>query len=83
MSTYLLAFIVGEYDFVERKAQSGTVVRVYTPIKKTYMGNFSLDVKWDDKSDVKFGFEEKKKKIIYNFKCLVDLQSIRVLHGLL
>ena len=44
MSTYLVAFIVGEYDFVESKSPNGTLVRVYTPVNKTHMGNFSLDV---------------------------------------
>lgn len=44
MSTYLVAFIVGEYDFVENKTQSGTLIRVFTPVNKTQMGNFSLDV---------------------------------------
>ena len=44
MSTYLVAFIVGEYDFVEKKTGHNTLIRVYTPINKTHMGNFSLDV---------------------------------------
>jgi puromycin-sensitive aminopeptidase len=30
MSTYLLAFCVGEYDFLEDKTKSGILVRVYT-----------------------------------------------------
>ena len=30
MSTYLLAFCVGEYDYLEDKTKSGTIVRVYT-----------------------------------------------------
>ena len=47
MSTYLLAFIVGEYDFVEKIIENDTVIRVYTPVNKTHMGNFSLDVYFD------------------------------------
>lgn len=31
MSTYLVAAVVGEYDYVEDKSSDGVVVRVYTP----------------------------------------------------
>ena len=34
MSTYLLAFIVGEFDFVEGQSKDGVLVRVYTPLGK-------------------------------------------------
>ncbi len=34
MSTYLLAFIVGEYDYVETTSSDGVLVRVYTPVGK-------------------------------------------------
>ena len=34
MSTYLLAFVVGEFDFVEGKTPDGVKVRVYTPLEK-------------------------------------------------
>ncbi len=44
MSTYLVAYIIGEYDFVECTDANDTVIRVYTPIGKSKMGNFSLDV---------------------------------------
>ena len=44
MSTYLLAFIVGEYDYVEGKDADGVVVRVYTPVGKKEQGEFALDV---------------------------------------
>jgi len=44
MSTYLLAFIVGEFDFVEGKTKEGIQVRVYTPVKKKEQGLFALDV---------------------------------------
>jgi aminopeptidase N len=44
MSTYLVAFIVGEYDFIEEKCPNNMPVRVYTPIGKQDMGIFSLDV---------------------------------------
>ncbi|XP_046581725.1 puromycin-sensitive aminopeptidase-like isoform X2 [Haliotis rubra] len=44
MSTYLLAFIVGDYDYVEGKDVDGVVVRVYTPVGKKEQGKFALDV---------------------------------------
>jgi len=34
MSTYLLAFIVGEFDYVEDHTKEGTRIRVYTPLGK-------------------------------------------------
>ena len=44
MSSYLLAFIVGEYDYVEAKDSNGVLVRVYTPLGKAEQGRFALDV---------------------------------------
>lgn len=43
MSTYLLAFVVGEYDYIEDKSIEGTTIRVYTPIGKTDQGTFALE----------------------------------------
>ena len=45
MSSYLLAFIVGEFDYVEEKDSNGVLVRVYTPLGKAEHGAFSLDVR--------------------------------------
>lgn len=44
MSTYLLAFVVGEYDFIEDKDSDGVLVRVYTPVGKGEQGRFALEV---------------------------------------
>ncbi|RWS02375.1 Puromycin-sensitive aminopeptidase-like protein [Dinothrombium tinctorium] len=44
MSTYLAAFIVGEYDYIEDTTENGVKVRVYTPIGKMEQGRFALDV---------------------------------------
>lgn len=44
MPTYLVAFIVGEFDYVEKVNDLGTLVRVYTPVGKAHMGNFTLDI---------------------------------------
>ena len=44
MSTYLLAFIVGEYDFIEQTDADGVLVRVYTPVGKKEQGQFALEV---------------------------------------
>lgn len=48
MSTYLLAFVVGEYDYVEDKDKDGVTVRVYTPKGKAVQGKFALEVKKKD-----------------------------------
>ena len=42
MSSYLLAFIVGEFDFISRMSKGGVEVRVYTGLGKTHLGEFSL-----------------------------------------
>lgn len=44
MSTYLLAFVVGEYDHVEATDSDGVLHRVYTPVGKKEQGQFALDV---------------------------------------
>lgn len=44
MSTYLVAAVVGEYDYVEAKSKDGVLVRVYTPVGKKDQGLFALDV---------------------------------------
>ena len=45
MSTYLIAFVVGEYDYVEAKDADGVLVRVYTPVGKKEQGQFALEVR--------------------------------------
>ena len=44
MSTYLLAFVVGEFDYVETETKEGVTVRVYTPVGRREQGRFALDV---------------------------------------
>ena len=44
MSTYLVAFVVGEFDFVEGKDADGVAIRVYTPKGKAVQGQFALEV---------------------------------------
>lgn len=44
MSTYLLAFVVGEFDFIEDVDKNGVVIRVYTPIGKKEFGKYALEV---------------------------------------
>ncbi|XP_050301023.1 puromycin-sensitive aminopeptidase [Anthonomus grandis grandis] len=44
MSTYLVAAVIGEYDYVEGKSSDGVLVRVYTPKGKKDQGLFALDV---------------------------------------
>ena len=44
MSTYLLAVVVGEYDMIEGKTDSGTLIRIFTPKGKASEGTFGLDI---------------------------------------
>ena len=44
MSTYLVAYVIGEYDYIEQIDAVGRAVRIYTPIHKSEMGRFSLEV---------------------------------------
>ncbi len=48
MSTYLLAFIVGEFDYVEGHDSNGVLVRVFTPTGKRDNGQYALDVSFTD-----------------------------------
>ncbi|XP_059468459.1 puromycin-sensitive aminopeptidase isoform X2 [Neocloeon triangulifer] len=44
MSTYLVAVVVGEFDYVEDVSSDGIKVRVYTPLGKKEQGKFALHV---------------------------------------
>ncbi|KMZ61536.1 aminopeptidase M1 [Zostera marina] len=44
MSTYLVAVVVGMFDYVEGISSDGTKVRVYTQVGKSDQGKFALDV---------------------------------------
>ncbi len=44
MSTYLLAFIVGDFEAIEKKTKSGVLVRVLTVPGKSHQAKFALDV---------------------------------------
>ena len=43
MSTYLVAIVVGEFDFIEGKTEEGVTVRVYSPLGKKEQGSFALE----------------------------------------
>ena len=45
MSTYLLAMVVGEYDYIEDTDSNGVLIRVYTPLGKKQQGSFALSVR--------------------------------------
>eukprot|EP00123_Amoebidium_parasiticum_P017500 comp23874_c0_seq1/m.41878 comp23874_c0_seq1/g.41878 ORF comp23874_c0_seq1/g.41878 comp23874_c0_seq1/m.41878 type:complete len:864 (-) comp23874_c0_seq1:481-3072(-) len=44
MSTYLVAFVVGEFDYVEAHTKEGVRVRTYVPVGHKHQGAFSADV---------------------------------------
>lgn len=44
MSTYLVAFVVGEFDFLQAQTRGGVLVRVYVPPGRAADGRFALDV---------------------------------------
>ena len=50
MSTYLLAFCVGDYDFLESKTKSGIIVRVYTNKGESAQGQFAVEGKFYKKN---------------------------------
>ena len=43
MSTYLLAFIIGDFEYLEKKTKRGIKVRVYTTKGKKSQGKFALE----------------------------------------
>src|SRR3989338_9822074 len=43
MSTYLLAFIVGDFEYIEKKSKDGVLVRVFTTPGKKHQAQFALD----------------------------------------
>lgn len=43
MSTYLLAFIVGDFEYIEAKTKNGVLVRVYTTKGKIHQAKFALE----------------------------------------
>ncbi len=44
MSTYLLAFVIGECDMVASQTERGVAVRVFAPLGRANEGRFALDV---------------------------------------
>jgi puromycin-sensitive aminopeptidase len=43
MSTYLLAFIVGDFEYIEKKSADGVLVRIFTTPGKKAQARFALD----------------------------------------
>ncbi len=43
MSTYLLAFVVGEFDYIQAQTKHGVLIKVFTPPGKSDSGLFALD----------------------------------------
>jgi len=44
MSTYLLAWAIGEFDFIHGQSASGVTIRVFSPPGRAQEGKFALDV---------------------------------------
>lgn len=44
MSSYLVAVVVGDFDYIEDVSEDGVLVRVYTPVGKKEQGRFALEV---------------------------------------
>lgn len=44
MSTYLVAVVVGDFDYIEDTSTDGVKIRVYTPVGKQEQGKFALYV---------------------------------------
>ena len=45
MSTYLVAMVVGEYDYVETRDSNSVLIRAYTPLGRKEQGRFALEVR--------------------------------------
>nr|XP_018910157.1 PREDICTED: puromycin-sensitive aminopeptidase-like [Bemisia tabaci]XP_018910165.1 PREDICTED: puromycin-sensitive aminopeptidase-like [Bemisia tabaci]XP_018910174.1 PREDICTED: puromycin-sensitive aminopeptidase-like [Bemisia tabaci] len=43
MSTYLVAIVVGDFDYVQDKTSNGVLVRVYTPVGRKNQGETALN----------------------------------------
>ncbi|XP_053994553.1 puromycin-sensitive aminopeptidase isoform X1 [Hylaeus volcanicus] len=43
MSTYLVAVVIGEFDYIDKKSSDGVLVRVFTPKSKEEQGRFALE----------------------------------------
>ena len=43
MSTYLLVFIIGDFEYIETKTKNGVLVRVFTTPKKKHQAKFALE----------------------------------------
>lgn len=44
MSTYLVALVIGDFDYIEGTSSDGVLCRVYAPPGKKEQGRFALDV---------------------------------------
>lgn len=44
MSTYLVAFVIGEFEFLEGITSTGVKIRIYTPVGGKERGRFALNV---------------------------------------
>ena len=44
MSTYLVAYVIGYYDQIEKRDANDVLIRVYTPIGKKEQGVYALEV---------------------------------------
>ena len=44
MSTYLVCIVIGQYDFIQTKANNRTLIRVFTPHGQREQGRFCLEV---------------------------------------
>ena len=65
MSTYLLAFVIGEFDHLAGTTESGVPVRVFTPLGKSHLGQHALDVSMKCLMfyELQFGFPYVLKKL--------------------
>lgn len=45
MSTYLVAYVIGAYDYVETRDANNVLIRVYTAVGKKDRGLFALEVR--------------------------------------
>ncbi|KAG1651324.1 Puromycin-sensitive aminopeptidase [Nymphon striatum] len=81
MSTYLVAIVVGEYDYIEDTSEDGVLVRVYTPVVKQNKADFLFSLKNSHPIEVPVGSPSEIDEIFDTISYNKGASVIRMLHN--